>query len=135
MRAAELSGFQPVQFFDFRRPAIHSGLEVPFKGSGFSGDLRQRQTLLAGPQLLFRVLPLGDVLDYGNYVLHFSGAVANFVYVEIGEDTPQFFERLLEEGVIVRPLGGFGASTAIRISVGTPDELEFLDAALGRIRP
>jgi histidinol-phosphate aminotransferase len=63
------------------------------------------------------------------------GAVANFVYVEIGEDTPQFFERLLEEGVIVRPLGGFGASTAIRISVGTPDELEFLDAALGRIRP
>ena len=38
------------------------------------------------------------------------GAVANFVYVEIGEDTPQFFERLLEEGVIVRPLGGFGAS-------------------------
>jgi histidinol-phosphate aminotransferase len=63
------------------------------------------------------------------------GAVANFVYVEIGEDTPQFFERLLEEGVLVRPRGGFGASTAIRISVGTPDELEFLDAALGRIRP
>ena len=32
------------------------------------------------------------------------------------------FERLLREGVIVRPLAGFGAPTAIRVSVGTPDE-------------
>jgi histidinol-phosphate aminotransferase len=63
------------------------------------------------------------------------GAVANFVFVDLGEDAAQQFERLLEEGVIVRPLAGFGAPNAIRISVGTPDELEFLDAALDRIRP
>jgi histidinol-phosphate aminotransferase len=61
------------------------------------------------------------------------GAVANFVFVDLGEDAAPFFEQLLREGVIVRPLAGFGAPTAIRISVGTPDELEFLDAALGRI--
>ena len=61
------------------------------------------------------------------------GAVGNFVFVDVGSDAPRLFERLLEQGVIVRPLAGFGASTAIRISVGTPDELEFLDAALGRI--
>jgi histidinol-phosphate aminotransferase len=64
-----------------------------------------------------------------------SGAVGNFVFVDLGEDAAPLFERLLNEGVIVRPLAGFGAPTAIRISVGAPDELEFLDAALGRIRP
>jgi histidinol-phosphate aminotransferase len=62
------------------------------------------------------------------------GAVGNFVFVDLGQDAAQFFERLLTEGVIVRPLAGFGAPTAIRISVGTPEELEFLDAALDRIR-
>ncbi len=61
------------------------------------------------------------------------GAVANFVFVELGEDAAPLFERLLQEGVIVRPLAGFGAPTAIRISVGAPDELGFLAAALGRI--
>jgi histidinol-phosphate aminotransferase len=61
------------------------------------------------------------------------GAVGNFVFVELGEDAAPLFERLLREGVIVRPLAGFGAPTAVRISVGAPDELEFLDAALGRV--
>ena len=42
------------------------------------------------------------------------------------------FERLLREGVIVRPLHGFGAPTAIRVTVGTPEEHEFLASALGR---
>jgi histidinol-phosphate aminotransferase len=35
--------------------------------------------------------------------------------------------------VIVRPLAGFGAPTAIRVSVGTPEENEFFAAALGRV--
>ena len=50
------------------------------------------------------------------------GAVGNFVYVDVGEDAGPLFERLLREGVIVRPLHGFGAPTAIRVSVGTPEE-------------
>ena len=35
--------------------------------------------------------------------------------------------------MIVRPLAGFGAPTAIRVTVGTPDELGFFAAALGRV--
>jgi histidinol-phosphate aminotransferase len=62
-----------------------------------------------------------------------AGAVANFVYVDLDGNAATLFERLLREGVIIRPLAGFGAPEAVRISVGTPDELEFLDAALGRI--
>jgi histidinol-phosphate/aromatic aminotransferase/cobyric acid decarboxylase-like protein len=33
----------------------------------------------------------------------------------------------------VRPLTGFGAPTAIRVSVGTPEELDVFAAALGRV--
>jgi hypothetical protein len=35
----------------------------------------------------------------------------------------------------VRPTHGFGAPGAVRIPVGTPDEHEFLAAALERVRP
>jgi histidinol-phosphate aminotransferase len=60
-------------------------------------------------------------------------SVGNFVYVETGADANELFDRLLHEGVIVRPLAGFGSPTAIRISVGTPDELDVLAGALGRV--
>jgi histidinol-phosphate aminotransferase len=61
-------------------------------------------------------------------------AVGNFVYAETGEDAQVLFDALLREGVIVRPLAGFGAPDAIRVTVGTPDELAFLDKALGRVK-
>jgi histidinol-phosphate aminotransferase len=60
-------------------------------------------------------------------------SVGNFVYVETGSDATALFERLLREGVIVRPLAGFGSPTAIRVSVGTADELDVLDEALARV--
>jgi histidinol-phosphate aminotransferase len=62
-------------------------------------------------------------------------AVANFVFVEVGDDSRPLFEQLLREGVIVRPTHGFGAPGAVRITVGTPDELELLAAALERVLP
>jgi histidinol-phosphate aminotransferase len=60
-------------------------------------------------------------------------SVGNFVYVETGADATVLFDRLLHEGVIVRPLAGFGSPTAIRISVGTTEELEMLAAALSHV--
>jgi len=60
-------------------------------------------------------------------------SVGNFLYAETGGDAAELFERLLREGVIVRPLRGFGAPSAIRVSVGTPDELDLLAAVLGRV--
>ena len=63
-----------------------------------------------------------------------AGAVANFLYAEnpAGDARP-LFEALLREGVIVRPLHGFGATNAIRVTVGTPEENELFVAALGRV--
>ncbi len=62
-----------------------------------------------------------------------SPPVANFVYVETGEDARAVFDRLLREGAIVRPLGPFGAEDAIRVTVGTREENEFFAAALERV--
>ena len=60
-------------------------------------------------------------------------AVANFLYCELGEDSRPLFERLLREGVIVRPTHGFGGPNAVRVTVGTADENAFLAEALDRI--
>ncbi len=60
-------------------------------------------------------------------------AVANFVFAEVGDDSRPLFERLLREGVIVRPTAGFGAPGAIRVTVGTPDENALFRDALGRV--
>jgi histidinol-phosphate aminotransferase len=64
------------------------------------------------------------------------GSVANFVCADVGsaEDAADLFDALLREGVIVRPLGGFGAPRAIRVTVGLPDEHAVFAAALARVR-
>jgi histidinol-phosphate aminotransferase len=59
-------------------------------------------------------------------------ALGNFLFVDVG-DGRGLFERLLREGVIVRPLAGFGAPEAIRVSVGTEEENAFFAAALGHV--
>jgi histidinol-phosphate aminotransferase len=64
-----------------------------------------------------------------------DGAVGNFLFVDLGAPAQTLFDALLREGVIVRPLAGFGAPHAIRVTVGTPDELAFLERALTRVRP
>jgi len=61
-------------------------------------------------------------------------AVANFVYAETGDDARPLFDALLRQGVIVRPLHGFGAPTAIRVTVGTPEETDVLAGALETVR-
>ena len=56
------------------------------------------------------------------------------MFVDLGEDAQPWFDALLREGVIVRPLAGFGAPNAIRITVGTPEDHAFLAEALARVR-
>jgi histidinol-phosphate aminotransferase len=60
-------------------------------------------------------------------------AVGNFLYVETGGDARVLFDELLRQGVIVRPLAGFGAPEAIRVTVGTAEENELFGAALGQV--
>jgi len=60
-------------------------------------------------------------------------SVGNFMFVETGAEATELYERLLREGIVVRPLAGFGAPTAVRITVGTPEEIHALAAALDRV--
>ena len=60
-------------------------------------------------------------------------AVANFLFVGVA-DAEALNDALLRKGVIVRPLGPFGAPDALRITVGTPDEIAFLGEALTAVR-
>ena len=60
-------------------------------------------------------------------------AVANFLFVEVGEHAGALDEALLRRGVIVRPMGAFGAPGAIRITAGTLEEVAFLGDALAGI--
>jgi histidinol-phosphate aminotransferase len=69
----------------------------------------------------------------GGHGLEFAGpAVANFLYVRVG-DAVAMNDALLRRGVIVRPMGAFGAPDALRITAGTPDEIAFLADALGSL--
>jgi histidinol-phosphate aminotransferase len=59
-------------------------------------------------------------------------AVANFLFVRVG-DADAVNAALLRRGVIVRPMRPFGAPDALRITVGTPDEMAFLGDALAAL--
>ena len=62
-----------------------------------------------------------------------SPAVGNFLYVDVGEDAAALDQRLLRRGVIVRPMGSFGAPSALRITAGTPEEIAFLAEQLDAV--
>src|SRR5712692_5161541 len=47
---------------------------------------------------------------------------ANFILVDVGRSASDIYQKLLHEGVIVRPLTPFGMETALRVTVGTPEE-------------
>ena len=55
---------------------------------------------------------------------------ANFLLAKPG---PGSYEKLLREGIIVRPLGSFGMPDHVRITVGLPEENERLVKALRRL--
>ena len=58
---------------------------------------------------------------------------ANFVYCDVAEDASGFADRLLREGVSVRPLGAWGAPACIRVSIGTPEQNQFFLDKVGKI--
>jgi len=81
------------------------------------------------------------VVDEGRAYLHeqfskmkipFVPGTANFVMVNVG-DGHAIFEKLLRQGIIVRPLKGYNLPEWVRISVGTMEENKKLIAALEEV--
>ena len=68
--------------------------------------------------------------DLGLGVLPSAG---NFLLVDMRAAAQPFFEALLREAVIVRPVGNYGLPNHLRISIGTPAENERLVNALHKV--
>lgn len=64
--------------------------------------------------------------------LPFLPSQANFILVEVGEGRT-VYEKLLRQGVIVRPMNGYGLPRHVRISIGLMEENRRLVAALERV--
>ncbi len=56
----------------------------------------------------------------------------NFILIDFAREARPIEARLLEQGVVVRPMGGYGLPTCLRISIGSEAENAALMAALGK---
>lgn len=58
-------------------------------------------------------------------------SIGNFLLVDMGRPAGPFYERLLQAGIIVRPVANYGLPNHLRISVGLPEQNRHLVQALG----
>jgi histidinol-phosphate aminotransferase len=65
--------------------------------------------------------------------IRYTPSVANFVLIDTGRDCNADFQRLLHEGVIVRPMKLYHLPTSIRVTVGLHEENQTFLAALDRV--
>jgi histidinol-phosphate aminotransferase len=64
--------------------------------------------------------------------LEFVPSQANFILVRVGRGQ-EVFQRLLQQGVIVRPTAGYRFPEHVRVTVGTPEENRKFIQALERV--
>jgi len=65
--------------------------------------------------------------------LPYIDSACNFVSVDVGRPAGEVYEKLLREGVIVRPVGNYGMPQHLRISIGTETENQKLITALKKV--
>lgn len=65
--------------------------------------------------------------------IDFIGSHTNFILIDLQKDPMPIYEGLLNEGVIVRPVGGYGLKTHLRVTVGTEEENERFVKALKKV--
>jgi len=119
-----------VEFLDRVRAPFNVNLVAQAAGVAALGDdehVRQSRALVQGERPL-----LADGLrDLGATVVPSQG---NFLLADFPTHPgKELFEALLREGVVVRPLGGYGFPNAQRITVGLRTENEKCLAALRKV--
>ena len=65
--------------------------------------------------------------------LPYIDSACNFVSVDVGRPAGEIYEKLLREGVIVRPVGNYGMPQHLRVSIGTETENQRFIDTLKRI--
>ncbi|MBM3248490.1 MAG: histidinol-phosphate transaminase [Candidatus Omnitrophica bacterium] len=82
---------------------------------------RSRKTILDGKMYLYNEL---EKLGFG-YVC----SVANFILVDVKQDCRIVFNKLLKQGVIIRPMAIYNLKNFIRVTIGTRKEnIRFIKA-------
>jgi histidinol-phosphate aminotransferase len=83
------------------------------------------RTIEAGRQFLYD--------EFNALGIRYVPSRANFILVDVGRSASDIYQRLLKEGVIVRPMTPFGMESALRVTVGTPEENRRLIKALKHV--
>ena len=65
--------------------------------------------------------------------LPYTRSQSNFILIKSAHDPQVVYERMLEQGVIIRPMAAFGAPDCFRITVGTRAENERLLQVVGDV--
>ena len=65
--------------------------------------------------------------------LAFIPSSGNFITVDLAQPAAPIYQALLQQGVIVRPVAGYGMPNHLRISIGTAQENERFFSALRHI--
>ena len=58
---------------------------------------------------------------------------ANFIYIELEKNCIEVFEKLMDMGIVIRPLNSFGVDNSIRVTIGTQSQNEFFINCLRKI--
>ena len=70
---------------------------------------------------------------FGDMGLRYTQTEGNFIMLHVEQLGTDIADALLQKGIIVRPIAGYGYPNAVRITIGTKEENERLIAALGEI--
>ena len=70
---------------------------------------------------------------FAQYDLPTIPSKGNFITFDTGRDANPIYNELLQLGVIVRPIGGYGMPNHLRVSIGTEQENQTFKAALIKV--
>lgn len=65
--------------------------------------------------------------------IEFIKSYANFILIDLRQDPMPTYHKLLEDGVIVRPVGNYGLKTHLRVTIGTEKENRKLLRSLKKV--
>ena len=65
--------------------------------------------------------------------LEWIPSAGNFLTVDMKQDAAEYYQALLHQGVIVRPVANYGMPNHLRISIGLPEENQRCLDALAKV--
>ena len=71
--------------------------------------------------------------ELGGLGIAYTPTYTNFILIDLGKDPMPLYNALLREGVIVRPVGGYGLNTHLRVTIGLPEENERFVRAMKKV--